>query len=49
MGRPDEEQSALLLDQAVLDLLLCDEGDGERVGDALADSNEESSVHVDPG
>jgi hypothetical protein len=32
----------------VLDLLLGDEGDGERVGHALAHSDQKTSVHVDP-
>jgi hypothetical protein len=33
----------------MLDLLLGDEGDGERVGNAFSDSNEKSPVHVDAG
>ena len=45
--RSDEEESSLLFDEAVLDLLLCDEGDRERVGNALADPDEEGAVHVD--
>jgi len=46
--RSDEEEPSLLLDEAVLDLLLGDEGDGERVGHALAHSDQKTSVHVDP-
>ena len=49
VSRSDEEQSSFLLDQAVLDLLLCDEGDGERVGDALSNPDQKRPVHVDPG
>jgi len=33
----------------VLDLLLCDEGDGERVGNPLAHPDEKGAVRVDPG
>ena len=33
----------------MLDLLLGDEGDGERVGNPLTDTNEESPVKVDAG
>ena len=49
VSRSDEEQSSFLLDQAVLDLLLCDEGDGERVWDALSNPDQKRPVHVDPG
>ena len=48
VGRSDQEESSFLLDQAVLDLLLSDEGDGKRVWHPFADPDQERSVHVDP-
>ena len=48
LGRADEEEPAFLLDQAVLDLLLGDERDRERVGNSLAHSDQKRPVDVDP-
>ena len=48
LGRADEEEPAFLLDQAVLDLLLGDERDRERVGNSLADSDQKRPIDVDP-
>jgi hypothetical protein len=47
--RPDKEQPSLLLDQTVFDLFFCDKCDCERVGNALSDPDEKSSIHIDPG
>ena len=44
LGRPDQEEPALLLDEAVLHLLVRHEGDGEAVLDPLAGPHQEGPV-----